>query len=151
MAHFKLAEKDLNIFKTISMAFLTIFTLGIPWIFFYEMWAEPHYWKNRWKLHRLLNKGLVKVGHLKTRSFYGDHLTIYSVYIEDIEYSVWIYASGEMTLDCAGLRNNDYIGLFAGSVTTKLLNRIAVRKLKQLAEHSNYLEYEEMSTNCSVK
>jgi hypothetical protein len=54
-------------------------------------------------------------------------------------------------LDCAGLRNNDYIGLFAGSVTTKLLNRIAVRKLKQLAEHSNYLEYEEMSTNCSVK
>lgn len=136
MKHFEPKnENELSIFKTMIMAFLTIFTLGIPWIFFYELWAEPHYWKNRWRLHRLLNKGLVKVEHLNTSSFYGDHIKIYSIYIDDIEYSVWIYSSGAMTLDCVGLRNNDFIGLFIGSVITKLLNRIAIRKITQLAEH----------------
>ena len=152
MVHFK-PNKDYapSLFVILSMAFLTIFTLGTTWIFMYEMWAEPGYWKNRWKLHRLLKAGKVKVKYARSSSIYGDQIKAYDVDIEGIEYSLWIWNEKNMTLDKSILVNNDYIGLFTGSLTTKWLNRIAVKKILQLAEHSAYEEYEEMSTNCSIK
>jgi hypothetical protein len=47
-----------------------------------------------------------------------------------------------------GVTDRNYIGLFKGSLITRLLNRVAIKKLTQLAEHSAYEDYEEMSTNC---
>jgi hypothetical protein len=152
MEHFK-PNKDYapSLLKVLSMAFLTVFTLGIPFFFMYEMWAEPAYWKNRWKLHRLLNRGKVKVKYARSTSIYGDQIKAYDLDIEGVEYSLWIWNEKNMTLDKSILANNDFIGLFTGSLTTKWLNRIAVKKILQLAEHSAYEEYEEMSTNCSIK
>jgi hypothetical protein len=115
------------------------------------MWAEPHYWKNRWKLHRLLNQGKVKVRYVSSNTFAGDQIKIYALDIEGILYSVWIYDERLMTLDYAILENNDFLGLFVGSVTTSWLNKVAIRKLLQLAEHTAYEDYEVMSTNCSIK
>ena len=137
MKHFK-SNKDYrpSIFLIVSMAFITIFTLGLPWLFAYEMWAEPAYWKNRWKLHRLLNQGRVKVVYVKSNSFSGDNIKMYELTIDNIKYSVWIWGESKMTLDYPNYKNDDFIGLFTGCITTKLLNYIAVKKIKQLAEHN---------------
>ena len=152
MEHFK-SNKDYtpSLFVILSMAFITVFTLGATFFFAYEMWAEPAYWKNRWKLHRLLNRGKVKVKYNRSTSIYGDQIKAYDLDIEGVEYSLWIWNEKNMTLDYSILSNNDFIGLFTGCITTKWLNRIAVKKILQLAEHSAYEEYEEMSTNCSIK
>jgi hypothetical protein len=151
MEHFKLEDNKPSIFGIVTMAFLTVFTLGMTWIFMYEMWAEPHYWKNRWKLHRLLNQGKVKVKYMNSNTFAGDQIKIYELDIEGILYSLWIYDERLMTLDHPNYKNSDLIGLFIGSLTTKWLNRVAIKKLIQLSEHTAYEEYEEMSTNCSIK
>lgn len=152
MEHFELEnENNTSVFFIVLMAFSTVFTLGIPWFFAYEMWAEPSYWKNRWKLHRLLNQGKVKVKYNRSTSIYGDRIKIYELDIEGIEYSVWIYDESSMTLESPNFKNNDFIGLFIGCLTTKWLNHIAIKKIIQLSEHTAYEEYEEMSTNCSIK
>jgi len=140
----------------IFFALLNVILCLIPFVFFYEAFAEPHYWKNRWRLHRLLNRGLVKVKHNRGTSIFGDQIKTYDVTIEDEEYSLWIWNDDSFTLD--GPMNSsyektdrNYIGLFKGSLITRWLNRVALRKLKQLAEHSAYEDYEEMTTNCSIK
>lgn len=136
MKHFKSnKECTSSLFVTVLMAFITIFTLGLPFFFAYEMWAEPAYWKNRWKLHRLLNQGRVKVVYVKSNSFSGDNIKMYELTIDNIKYSVWIWEN-RMTLDYPNYKNDDFIGLFAGCITTKWLNYIAVKKIKQLAEHN---------------
>jgi hypothetical protein len=152
MTHFEPSnDYSPSVFKILCFSFLTIFTLGIPWFFAYEMWAEPHYWKNRWKLHRLLKQGNVKVRYIKSTSIYADKIKMYELHIEGVEYSVWIYEGQHMTLDKSDLVNNDYLGLFVGSITTSWLNKVAIRKITQLAEHTAYEDYEVMSTNCSIK
>lgn len=152
MTHFK-SNKDYNpsLLSVVFMAFLTIFTLGLPWFLAYEAWAEPGYWKNRWKLHQLLKAGKVNVRCIRATSIYGDQIKVYELYIEGVEYSLWIWDGKYMTLDNSALANSDYIGLFIGSLTTKWLNRVAVKKITQLAEHTAYEDYEVMSTNCSIK
>jgi hypothetical protein len=145
-----------------SIAFILFFALMnvifclIPFVFFYEAFVEPHYWKNRWRLHRLLNRGLVKVKYNRVSSVFGDNIKTYDLTIEDEEYSLWIWNGDSFTLDgpmdsSYGVTDRNYIGLFKGSLITRLLNRVAIKKLTQLAEHSAYEDYEEMSTNCSIK
>ena len=152
MTHFEPSnDYSPSVFKILCFAFLTIFTLGIPWFFAYEMWAEPHYWKNRWKLHRLLRQGKVKVRYIKSTSIHADKIKMYELHIDDVEYSVWIWDGQHITLDKSVLANTDYLGLFVGSLTTSWLNKVAIRKLTQLAEHTAYEDYEVMSTNCSIK
>jgi hypothetical protein len=157
MKHFvKENDHGPSLASILFIAVLTVFTLGIPFFFLYEMWAEPHYWKNRWRLHRLLKRGLVKVKYDKGSSIFGDNIKSYNATIEDQEYSLWIWNGSEMTLDgpmdfTYNNTDKNYIGLFKGSLVTRWLNHVAIKKLTQLAEHSAYEEYEEMSTNCSIK
>lgn len=135
MEHFKKEKNEISVFSMILLSFLHIFTLGATWFFAYEMWAEPHYWKNRWKLHRLLKAGKVKVKYLR-RALVADTIETYELDIEGESYSVWIWDKKYMTLDAHVLHNTDYIGMFMGSLTTKWLNRVAIRKITQLAEHN---------------
>jgi len=156
MTHFELDNGySPSVFKILCFAFLNVFLIMLPFVFFYEVWAEPHYWKNRWRLHRLLKRGLVKVKYTKGTSIFGDKIKSYDVIIEDEEYSLWIWNEDSMTLDgpmdfTYNNKDRNYIGLFKGSIITRWLNHVAVRKLKQLAEHSAYEDYEVMSTNCSI-
>jgi hypothetical protein len=156
MAHFiKENDHSPNLASILFFALLNVFLIMTPFVFFYEAFAEPHYWKNRWRLHRLLKRGLVKVKYNKGTSILGDQIKTYDVTIEDQEYSLWIWDETSMTLD--GSMNfsyektdRNYIGLFKASVITRWLNHVAIKKLKQLAEHSAYEDYEVMSTNCSI-
>lgn len=136
MEHFKKEKREISIFLIILLSFVHILTLGATWFFMYEMWAEPHYWKNRWKLHRLLKEGKVKVKLARENSIFGDQIKYYDLVIDEIEYAVTIWNGEHMTLDYADLKNTNFIGLFIGSLTTKWLNRIAVKKIIQLSEHN---------------
>jgi len=157
MEHF-VKDGDFNpsVAFIIFFAFLNVIFCLIPFVFFYEAFNEPHYWKNRWRLHQLLNRGLIKVKFDRGLSIFGDSIKAYEVTIEDEKYSLWIWNEDSMTLDgpmdfSYNKTYRNYIGLFKGSLTTKWLNRVAIKKLTQLSEHTAYEEYEEMSTNCSIK
>lgn len=136
MEHFELSkDTSPGIIKMIGFIFLSIFTLGFISFFLYEMFVEPHYWKNRWKLHRLLNRGKVHVKYNSSNSIYGDQIKVYDIDIEGVEYSLWIWDKKNMTLDSIN-SNTDYIGLFKASAITKWLNRIAINEIIRLCNES---------------
>ena len=120
MEHFK-TDNDYKprIAFGILMSVLVIFTLGATWIFAYEMWAEPKYWKNRWKLYHLLKQGKVKVEYIKEIYFGGDRIHTYKLDSETA-----------MTLDH---ENNELVGLFIGSLTTRRLSKTAIKEIKRLS------------------
>jgi hypothetical protein len=111
------------------------------WIF-YEYWGEPKYWKNRWRLHKLLKKGKVKV---KT-SDKGKQPCIdrYVIDIEGNEYRLDIWNEKEMTLSTESsvpyglnfstLTSKNYIGLFKGSLITKWLNKKAIKEIDKISD-----------------
>lgn len=117
---------------------ILMFPLGgaSMWIF-YEYWGEPKYWKNRWRLHRLLKKGKVKV----KASDKGKQPCIdrYVIDIEGQEYRLDIWSEKEMTLskEERGFNlfyNKNYIGLFKGSLITKWLNRKAIKEIGEISD-----------------
>ena len=103
------------------------------WIF-YEYWGEPKYWKNRWRLHKLLKKGKVKVKSADK----GKQPCIdrYVIDIEGQEYRLDIWNEKEMTLseERSGFYNKNYIGLFKGSLITKWLNRKAIKEIDEISD-----------------
>ena len=103
------------------------------WIF-YEYWGEPKYWKNRWRLHKLLKKGKVKVKSADK----GKQPCIdrYVIDIEGQEYRLDIWNEKEMTLseERSGFYNKNYIGLFKGSLITKWLNRKAIKEIVEISD-----------------
>lgn len=135
MTHFIKAEgSQINILKVILNIVLFIPTLGAPMWLFYEYWAVEHYWKNKWRLNRLLNKGLVTAAYVDDTSIFSNHIKKYTVNIEGVSYMVWIWDNESMTLDDIDYKNNDYIGLFSGSLITKWLTKKTIRRIKFLSE-----------------
>ena len=111
-------------------------TLFLPFWGAYEMFFEPHYWKNRWKLYRLLRQGKVTVEHLDDIQFMGG-LSQYQLVIDESVYHVSIWSTsasffGEpvMTLEKELYGTDDYIGLFIGSPVTNWLNRKTINLIK---------------------
>ena len=134
MEHFKSSsDTSPSIINMIAFMFLSILTLGFSFFFLYEMFLEPHYWKNRWKLHRLFKVGKVDVKI--DRLIHGQHIQMYILKIDEIEYSLWIYDDNSITLDSIN-SHTDYIGLFKASVITKWLNHIAIKEIVRLSGES---------------
>jgi hypothetical protein len=125
-----------NNLRVIISCILMIPTLGVPFWLMYEYFFKPKYWKNRWRLNRLLNKGDVKVTHYKTSNIIGDNIDMYSLFIGDKEYSLWIWNNSYMTLSDENDPTCDYIGLFVGSVITRWLNKSAINELQFLANEN---------------
>lgn len=123
--------------KTVGIA-----TMILIWGMFamYEYWAEPKYWKNRWRLWKAIRKGKVK--HLSCnrdiQCILSDpkRLTIerHLIEIDGRRYELDIWNGKSMTLDDEQRAGNSYIGLFTGSVTTKILNRHAIRSIRAMAD-----------------
>jgi hypothetical protein len=129
MKHF-VKEKEENSIKIVFFIALSILTLSGVFLLMYEYWVIPHYWKNRWRFNRLLNKNMVKIKLIGKPT---ENISAYLVTIEDSEYSLWVYNSNSMTLD--NVDNSDYadyIGLFAGSLITRHLNKLAIKKIQKI-------------------
>ena len=110
--------------------------LFLPFWGAYEMFFEPHYWKNRWKLYRLLRRGKVEVEHLNDFEFMGG-MSQYRLVIEGSIYHVSIWSTSAsffdgptMTLQKKLFGDEDYIGLFVGSPVTKWLNHRTIKMIQ---------------------
>ena len=132
MTHFT-EDNTKNWFSYAIMILLFPLAGASMWIF-YEYWGEPKYWKNRWRLHRLLKKGKLKVKAADK----GKQPCIdrYVIDIEGHEYRLDIWNEKEMTLseERSGFYNKNYIGLFKGSLITKWLNRKAIKEIDEISD-----------------
>ena len=138
MEHFlkSYENETVRVLSLFIVVILMIPTLGAPFWLMYECFFERHYWKNRWTLNRLLNKGKVKITYLRTSNIMYDSIDIYSVMIDNKEYSLWIWGNKSMTLGEIDNPSCDYIGLFTGSVITRWLNKKAIKELQLLANEN---------------
>lgn len=129
MTHF--TEDNSKSWIYIAIMMLTFPLVGAPMWIFYEYWAEPKYWKNRWRLHKLLKNGKVKVKSAQK----GKQPCIdrYVIDIEGQEYSLDIWKEKEMTLDVFS-KGKNYIGLFKGSLITKWLNKKAIKTIGEISD-----------------
>jgi hypothetical protein len=138
MEHFVKSNENgrVSTLRLVVACILMIPTLGVPFWLMYEYFFENHYWKNRWRLNRLLNKGKVKVTYLKTSDIMYGNIDMYSVVIDNKEYSLWIWDNESMTLGEIDNPSSDYIGLFTGSMITRWLNKSAIKELQLLANEN---------------
>ena len=117
------------------LAMVLMFPLaGASMWLFYEYWGEPKYWKNRWRLHRLLKKGKARI-HSKTNSpsKFGD-ICGYIIDIEGQRYRLDIWDGKEMTLSDEGYHGARYIGLFRSSAIARFLNKKAIEYIIDMAD-----------------
>jgi hypothetical protein len=130
--HFTTDNKTTWVQTVLMFLSVPIFMSGF-WLF-YEYWGQPKYWKNRWRLHRLIKANKVKVISKND----GGKITRYNIKIEGSEYELDIWQtngfagrSDEMTL---GMIGESYIGLFKGSLITKWLNKRAIKSIRELSD-----------------
>ena len=128
MTHF--TEDNSKSWIYIAIMMLTFPLVGAPMWIFYEYWAEPKYWKNRWRLHKLLKKGKVKIKSDNK----GNGYARYMIDIEGQEYQLDIWNDKEMTLDVFSTTSKNYIGLFKGSLITKWLNKKAIKTIGEISD-----------------
>jgi hypothetical protein len=121
-------QEKSNIFRLIIAWILMIPTLGFPLWGAYEFFFVPHYWKNRWTLYRLLKKGRVKIKIHGEHSVQENRIVRMTLEIDSIQYEGSLWDRVNMTLE------DDYIGLFIGSVGAKYLNSNIVNRLINLSE-----------------
>lgn len=132
MTHF--TEDNSKSVLSILIMILMFPLVGASMWIFYEYWGEPKYWKNRWRLHRLLKKGKVKVK--SARNEFGISICRYVIDIEGQEYRLDIWNGKEMTLckENFTISYGNYIGLFKASLITKWLNNKAIKSIKEISD-----------------
>lgn len=130
MKHFT-TENKANLTSKVIFFSLMIFFMISMWLF-YEWSMEPKYWKNRWRLHRLIKSGKVKVVDKSGTSFYRREY--YTLIIENETYYMEVWNGKEMTLASNKRNASDYIGLFYGSLTTRWLNKQAIKNIRTLSD-----------------
>ena len=130
MKHFTTENKE-KIINKIIFCSLMIFFMAPLWLF-YEWTMEPKYWKNRWRLHRLIKSGKVKVVDKSGTSLYRREY--YTLIIENETYYMEVWNGKEMTLASNKSNASDYIGLFYGSITTAWLNKQAIKNIRTLSD-----------------
>lgn len=130
MKHFT-TENKANLTSKVIFFSLMIFFMISMWLF-YEWSMEPKYWKNRWRLHRLIKSGKVKVVDKSVTSFYRREY--YTLIIENETYYMEVWNGKEMTLASNKRNASDYIGLFYGSLTTRWLNKQAIKNIRTLSD-----------------
>lgn len=128
MTHF--TEDNSKSWIYIAIMMLTFPLVGASFWLFYEYWGEPKYWKNRWRLHKLLKKGKVKIKSDNK----GNGIARYMIDIEGQEYQLDIWNDKEMTLDVFSTTSKNYIGLFKGSLITKWLNKKAIKTIGEISD-----------------
>ena len=140
MTHFTTDNKTTWVQTVLMFISVPIFMSGF-WLF-YEYWGHPKYWKNRWRLHRLIKANKVKV---ISKNEVGK-IVQYNIKIEGVEYEIDIWQNkdqlnwwgltgrgDEMTL---GTIRESYIGLFKGSLITKWLNKKTIKSIRELSDPS---------------
>ena len=133
--------------QSILWSTLMLLTLGMGMSIFYEATGERKYWVNRWRLWRALRAGRVRLEREDALGY--TNWEIWTMWIDDNRYVLSIYRKGDGNLiinddnftvsewkqGFAGIFMGDsMIGLFNGSLITKLLKRSSYRMLLDLTD-----------------
>jgi hypothetical protein len=108
--------------------FMSIITAFLAFFLAYEAFFERKYWINTWKLYSYLKGGKVKfVSH---RQVFEDVDEVI-ISINSNDYKIWLYLSEKsFTL------HDSYIGLFSGSMITKILRKRIYKRVAKLIPNS---------------
>ena len=125
-------EDKRNVLSMVLFFILMVATLGLVWIVFYDEFIERKYMTNRRRLIKAINNGTVKIV-LKENpdpTYFFD-IEMYDInYVSGDTYDLWLWTKSDGTIKaCVG----DYIGLFTGSLTARLLNDKLVKTVKENA------------------
>jgi hypothetical protein len=121
-----------NVLSMVLFFILMVATLGLVWIVFYDEFIERKYMTNRRRLIKAINNGTVKIV-LKENpdpTYFFD-IEMYDInHVSGDTYDLWLWTKSDGTIKaCVG----DYIGLFTGSLTARLLNNKLVKIVKENA------------------
>lgn len=123
--HF-IEEKSLSIVRVLIATLLLLPTLGATFWLMYEYFYVEHYWVNRWRLNRYIDNGMVELSNHSTHR----DIDIYTLKIEGVEYSLWLWGDNYMSLGDYDSPTKDYIGLFKGSLMSSWLTKKIIKKLR---------------------
>lgn len=100
----------------ILMIVLSVFTFGLPLIFFYDNFITRHYCRNRKTLHKILKNelydSLTYSGSLST-------INVYELVYDGVTYTIWVWGNKWLSIDTDSSRG--LIGLFVTSPYQKRL------------------------------
>lgn len=113
--------------------FIALFTLGLGFFFFYTMFVERTYYKNRVALLKILKtksyNSLSYVETYESRSF--GNISYFNLVIDGVTYEITLWhKNNEFTLSGDG--HSDYIGLFKGDLINKSLVKDINRYLYEI-------------------
>ena len=125
-------ENKRNVLLMVLFFILMVASLGLVWIVFYDEFIERKYMTNRRRLIKAINNGTVKIV-LKENpdpTYFFD-IEMYDInHVSGDTYDLWLWTKSDGTIKaCVG----DYIGLFTGSLTARLLNNKLVKIVKENA------------------
>jgi hypothetical protein len=125
-------EDKRNVSSMVLFFILMVSTLGLVWIVFYDEFIERKYMTNRRRLIKAINNGTVKIVRKENPDpTYFFDIEMYDInYVSGDTYDLWLWTRKDGTIKAC---INDYIGLFTGSLTARLLNNTLVRAVKENA------------------
>lgn len=106
----------------ILMIVLSVFTFGLPLIFFYDYFITRHYCRNRKTLHKILKNELYDS---LTYSRSLSTINVYELVYDGVTYSIWIWDNEGLGIYTDSSR--DLIGLF---VTSPYQRRLTKKMIK---------------------
>ena len=125
-------EDKRNVLSMVLFFILMVGTLGLVWLVFYDEFIERKYMTNRRRLIKAINNGTVKIVRKENPdpNYFFD-IEMYDInHVSGDTYDLWLWTRSDGTIKaCVG----DYIGLFTGSLTARILNNILVRTVKENA------------------
>lgn len=135
--HFINNRKTPNI--NIAVLFLaSILTFGFGFVFFYDSLMEPMYYINRKRLINYLktNKATLELINSASKNDLSamvmDKIVDYKLFIDGIEYQLWVWENKNITLFTRyGDNNGDLIGLFTSSPISKKQNKQLIKLIAE--------------------
>jgi hypothetical protein len=111
-----------------------ITTFCLVWIVFYDEFIERKYMINRRRLIKAIKNGTVKIIQKeKPDPDYFSDIDMYEItYVSGDTYDLWLWTRSDGVVKATV---GDYIGLFTGSLTARLLNNKLVKAVKENAHY----------------
>jgi hypothetical protein len=111
---------------------ITTLTFFLPYLIAYEFFFERYYWKNRFRLWKLLKQNQLKIDSKRTLNI-SPNIDEYIVDINGVKYDLWVYNDNKTFVFCMPTRPYvEYIGLFISSPIMKYYTRKIINRVKQI-------------------
>jgi len=114
---------------SVLLIILSIVSLGLVFMFGYDIFMCRQDFKNRKKLLKLLKNKKVSIHKEKSSYIMSDNIVMYTLTIEGEAYSLWIWNNTHITLDSK--EGDTLIGLFKGSLIAKFTVKSIIKRITE--------------------